>query len=167
MLKGQCHEIFCFWFFSWISFPQASDYTIGVVSKFLENSQRYSQLKICHRCQRHRWQMEKTFKQKNFNNFVWKWCKNLPPVSRTGGKFATGVVDTGGAPWLANISANFRKNLKRSKWNSLGWGGKWIMEKTRIKKSRDTVPLNNDICYLNAPDPQKRGNTLVFSGNNL
>ncbi len=20
-LKGQCHEIFCFWFFSWISFP--------------------------------------------------------------------------------------------------------------------------------------------------
>jgi hypothetical protein len=29
-------------------------------------------------------------------------------------KFATGVVDTGGAPLLANISANFRKNLKRS-----------------------------------------------------
>jgi hypothetical protein len=23
------------------------------------------------------------------------------------------VVDTGGAPWAANISANFRKNLKR------------------------------------------------------
>ncbi len=22
-LKGQCHEIFCFWFFSWISFPPA------------------------------------------------------------------------------------------------------------------------------------------------
>ena len=39
---------------------------------------------------------------------------NLPPVSTTQGKmvakFATGVVDTGGAPWLANISANFRKN---------------------------------------------------------
>ncbi len=32
----------------------------------------------------------------------------------TGGKFATGVVDTGGAPWLANISANFRKNSKLS-----------------------------------------------------
>ncbi len=40
----------------------------------------------------------------------------------TGGKFATGVVDTGGAPYLANISANFRKNSKRSKWNTLGWG---------------------------------------------
>ncbi len=35
-------------------------------------------------------------------------------VVDTGGKFATGVVDTGGAPLLANISANFRKKLKRS-----------------------------------------------------
>jgi hypothetical protein len=43
---------------------------------------------------------------------------NLPPVSTTQGKmvakFATGVVDTGGAPWLTNISANFRKKSKRS-----------------------------------------------------
>jgi hypothetical protein len=53
----------------------------------------------------------------------------LPPVSTTqaklvakfaagvvdtGGKFATGVFDTGGAPLFANISANFRKNSKRS-----------------------------------------------------
>ncbi len=107
-LKGQCHEIFCFWFFSWISFPQASDYTLRAVSNFFENSRRYSQLKVCHRCQRHRWQMEKTFKQKNFNNFVWTplgsrvniyinfclqvhfkvsaaWycCHYLPPVSTT------------------------------------------------------------------------------------
>ncbi len=35
-------------------------------------------------------------------------------VVDTGGKFATGVVDTGGAPLLANISANCRKNSKRS-----------------------------------------------------
>jgi hypothetical protein len=28
-LKGQCHEIFCFWFFSWISFPRAPDDTIS------------------------------------------------------------------------------------------------------------------------------------------
>jgi hypothetical protein len=46
-------------------------------------------------------------------------------VADTGGKFATGVadtdgnfassvIDTGGAPLLANISANFRKNLKCS-----------------------------------------------------
>ncbi len=125
-LKGQCHEIFCFWFFSWISFPQASDYTIRVVSNFFENSRRYPQLKVCHRCQRHRWQMEKTCKQKNFINFVWiplgsrvniyinfclqvhfkvsaAWycCQYLPPVSttpvaETGGKFAAGIVNTGG-----------------------------------------------------------------------
>jgi hypothetical protein len=81
---------------------------------------------------------------------------NLPPVSTTlakmvekfansvadtGGKFSTGVVDTGDAPWLANISANFRKNLKWSKGNTLGLGGNWFMKKTRSKKSRDTVPL--------------------------
>jgi hypothetical protein len=44
--------------------------------------------------------------------------ENLPPVSTTleklVAKFAAGVVDTGGAPLLANISANFRKSLKRS-----------------------------------------------------
>jgi hypothetical protein len=41
---------------------------------------------------------------------------SLPPVSTTQAelvaKFAAGVVETGGAPWRANISANFRKNLK-------------------------------------------------------
>ncbi len=172
-LKGQCHEIFCFWFFSWISFPPAPENSIKTISNFLENSRRYSQLKVCHQCQRHRWQMEKIFSQKNFNNFVWSpldcrgniyinfclqvhfqvsaawYCShylppvsliNLPPVSLTpwqtchrcqqhkgnwwqkfaagfvdiGGKFATGVVDTSGAPCLANISANFRKNSKGS-----------------------------------------------------
>jgi hypothetical protein len=124
-LKGQCHKIFCFCFFSWISFPQASDYNIRAVLNFFENSRRYSQLKVCHRCQRHRWQMAKTFKQKNFNNFVWTplgcrvniyinfclqvhfklsaaWycCHYLPPVSTTLAKmvekFATCVADTGG-----------------------------------------------------------------------
>ncbi len=70
-LKGQCHEIFASGFFSWGSFPQTSDYSIRTVLNFFENSRRYSQLKVCHRCQRHRWQMKKTFQQKNFNNFVW------------------------------------------------------------------------------------------------
>jgi hypothetical protein len=49
-----------------------------------------------------------------------------------------GVIDTGDAPWLANISANLRNNLKRILW---GWGI-LIHGKTRSKKSRDTVPLN-------------------------
>jgi hypothetical protein len=43
---------------------------------------------------------------------------NLPPVptmlSKLVAQFAAGVVDTGGAPSLANIYANFQKNLKRS-----------------------------------------------------
>ncbi len=111
-LKGQCHEIFCFWFFSWISFPPAPE----TVSNLFENSRRY-----CHRCLWHRWQMEKIFNQKN--NFIWSplgsrgniyinfclqvhfqvsaawYCSNyLPPVSTTQGKlvakFASGVVDT-------------------------------------------------------------------------
>ncbi len=33
-LKGQCHEIFDFWLFSWISFPQVLEYTIRAVSNF-------------------------------------------------------------------------------------------------------------------------------------
>jgi hypothetical protein len=162
-LKGTVSRDFDFWFFSWISFPQASEYTFTAISNFFENSRRYSRVKMHHRCQRHRWQMEKIFKQKNFNNLIWVplgskvnifinyclqvhfkvsaawYCPHyLPPVSTaqaevvakfatgvvdTGGKFAagvvdtgsnfaTGVVDTGGAPWLANISANFRKNSK-------------------------------------------------------
>ncbi len=121
-LKGQCHEIFDFWFFSWISFPQKYEYTFPAI---LNCSRRYSRLKVHHRCQRHRWQMEKIFKQKNFNNLVWAplgsrvniyihfclqvhfkvstawYCPNyLPPVSTAQGKlvakFAAGVVDTGG-----------------------------------------------------------------------
>jgi hypothetical protein len=66
-------------------------------------------------------------------------------VVDTGSKLATGVVDTGGAPWLSNISKNFRKNLKWSKWNTLGLGGNWFMKKTRSKKSRDTVPLSHTL----------------------
>ncbi len=145
--KGTVSRDFRLLVFSWISFPQAPEYTIVAISNFLENSRRYSRLQV-----HHQWQMEKTFKQKNFNKLVWTplgsrvniyinfclqvhfkvsaaWycCHYLPPVSTTqaelvaifaagvvdtGGNFATGVVDTGGAPWLANISANFRKNSR-------------------------------------------------------
>jgi hypothetical protein len=47
-LKGQCHEIFDFRFFSLISFPQSPEDTMRAVSNFFENSGRYSQLKVCH-----------------------------------------------------------------------------------------------------------------------
>ncbi len=45
-LKGQCHEICCFWFFSLISFSPAPEYSIKTVSNFFENLPRYSQLKV-------------------------------------------------------------------------------------------------------------------------
>jgi hypothetical protein len=49
------------------------------------------------------------------------------------GKFDAGVVGTGHAPWPANISANFRKKLKQSLWDTLGLGGNWSWKKTRSK----------------------------------
>ncbi len=49
-LNGQCHEIFCFRFFSWITFPQAPYNNIRIISNFFENLQRYSQVKVHHRC---------------------------------------------------------------------------------------------------------------------
>jgi hypothetical protein len=39
-------------------------------------------------------------------------AKFAASVVNSGGKFPTGVVDTSGAPSLANISANVQKNLK-------------------------------------------------------
>ncbi len=63
-LKGQYHEIFDFWFFSWISFPQAPEYTITAILNFFENSRRYSRLMMHHRCCWHRWQMEKSSSRK-------------------------------------------------------------------------------------------------------
>jgi hypothetical protein len=70
-LKGQCREIFNCWFFSWISFPQAPEYTIRAVSNFFEHSLRYLQHKVHHQCHWHQWQKEKIFNHKSFNYFVW------------------------------------------------------------------------------------------------
>ncbi len=50
-------------------------------------------------------------------------------VVDTGGKFAIGVDDTGGAPWLANISANFWKNMKWPSCYFQGLGRRWFMKK--------------------------------------
>ncbi len=87
-LKGQCHEIFCFWFFLWISFPPAPEYPIRTVSNFFENSRRYSQVKVHHRCQRHRWQIR--------HRCQWHRWQIAAGINDTGGKFATGINDTGG-----------------------------------------------------------------------
>ncbi len=85
--KGQCHEIFCFLFFSWISFTPTPEYHIRTVLIFFENSRRYSQAKvhhryqrhrrhICHRYQRHRWQI-----LPSFSLVLLIPVANLPPVS--------------------------------------------------------------------------------------
>ncbi len=59
---GQCHEIFCFRFFSWIIFPQAPEMDVRVISKFFANLQRYLQVKV--RYQQHRWQIWHRRKEK-------------------------------------------------------------------------------------------------------
>ena len=75
-LKGQCHEIFDFWFFSSISFPQAYEYTSTAISNFFENSRIYLRLKVHH--------------QPDIVQII------SHGVNDTDGKFAAGVVDTGG-----------------------------------------------------------------------
>ncbi len=87
-LKGQCHEIFCFRFFSWITFPQAPENNIRIVSNFFANSRRYSLVKVHHRCQRHRWQICRRCR--------WHRWQIAAGINDTGGKFATGINDTGG-----------------------------------------------------------------------
>ncbi len=91
---------------------------------------------------------------------------NLPPVSTTlakmvekfatgvadtGGKFATGVVDTGGnfAAGVVDTGgkfANFRKNSKRSKWNTLELGGNWFMKKNQKQKISWHCPFKSSSC---------------------
>ncbi len=156
-LKGQCHEIFDFRF-SWISFTKHLSITLGIFQFFFENSWKYSQLKVHHRCRWHWWQMLKIFNLKSFNYFVWtpfgskvnilinfflqlhfNWhCSHyLSPVSTTPavpvGKFTAGVIDTGGAPWFANFSTSFRKNLKSSLCYFQWLWGRWFIKKPEAK----------------------------------
>ncbi len=84
ILKGECHKIFCFWFSSWISFPPAPEYPIRTVSNFFENSRRYSQVKVHHRYQRHRWQIChrcQRHRRQNCRRYQRHRRQILPPVS--------------------------------------------------------------------------------------
>ncbi len=61
--KGHCHEIFfstSSFFLESVSLKPLSICIIRTVKFFFSNSQRYSQLKVHHRCCWHRWQMEKS-----------------------------------------------------------------------------------------------------------
>ncbi len=74
-LKGQCHEIFCFWFFSWISFPKPLIIPLGPFQIFKKIRGDICSSRLPPVSFWHRWHTG---------------------VNDTGGKFATGVVDTGG-----------------------------------------------------------------------
>ncbi len=122
LIKGTVSRDFLLLVFSWINFPQASDYTIRAVLNFFENSRRYSQLKVCHRCQRHRWQIEKIFNQKNFYNFFWS------PLGSRG-----------------NIYINFCLQVHfqvSAAWYCSNYLPPVSTKKTWSKKSRDTIPLS-------------------------
>ncbi len=100
------------------------------------------------------------------DNLKRTWKKNiymltlLPKVSKRNHKkfsdwrffpVATGVNDTGGKPWAVNISANFRKNLKRPSWYNQGLGGNWFMKKPEEKKISwycPFKPLNLNTEYV-------------------
>ncbi len=87
-LKEQCHEIFCFRFLSLITFPRASENNTRVISNFFKNSQRYSQVKVHHRCQQHRWQICHRCQ-------LQRW-QIAAGINNTGSKFATVINDTSG-----------------------------------------------------------------------
>ncbi len=143
ILKGQCHEIFCFWLFYESVSPQPQSIPLRPFRIFFQNSRRYSQLKVDHLCRWHRWQMKKIFNQKNFNNFVgtplnsrvniyinlclqvhfkvssaWLISLFATGVVDTGGKFAAWIVDTGGkfATGLNNTTETGGKICRRCRW---------------------------------------------------
>ncbi len=53
-LKGQCHKIFCLWFFHESVSPQPKSIPLGPFQIFLKIRGRYSQVKVLHRYQGHR-----------------------------------------------------------------------------------------------------------------
>jgi hypothetical protein len=56
-VKGTVSQDFLLQVFSLITFPKAPDNNIRINSNFFGNSRRYSQVKVHHQCQRHRWQI--------------------------------------------------------------------------------------------------------------
>jgi hypothetical protein len=88
--------------------------------------------------------------------------KFASPVADTGEKFATGVTDTGAAPWLANISANFRKILNDPNVIFRVWG-KMFQEKHLKKKISWHYPFNLPL-YQGTHSLQCGGNLGAFLG---
>ncbi len=79
-LKGQCHEIFAFKFFLWISFPQAPEYTNSQNSKWKDDSWK----KIWAKISWHRPLKEVS---------CWPGGKGFAPILRVGEHWADKVID--------------------------------------------------------------------------
>jgi hypothetical protein len=124
-----------FFFFKFILSCQQSDNCSHCLPRC-----RLHQWQICRRCRWYRWQF-------------------ATGVADTGGKFATGInnlppVSTTLAKLVAKFAARvicrcceylreFSKKFETVLTGYSGAGGKLIHEKTRSKKSRDTVPLRS------------------------
>ncbi len=147
-VSGQCHEIFDFRFFFMNQFPPGPwVYQKGRFKFF--------------------WKFAEIFAAQGTPPVSLTPVANLPPVSTTlaklmaifaagvvdtddnfavgvvdiSGKFAIGVIDTGAAPWLANISENFRKKIEMVLMGYLWAGGKLIHEKKTEAKNLVTLSL--------------------------
>jgi hypothetical protein len=70
-LKGQCHEIFFFWFSSRISFPQALIIPLGPFRIFSKIREDIRSSRFAAGVVDTGGQMEKIFNQKNFYDFLW------------------------------------------------------------------------------------------------
>ncbi len=86
MLKGQCHEIFCYKIFFMNHLPPST----RVISNFFENSRRYSQVKVHRRYQQHRRQIylyanstTQRWPKEIMKTFLIEVFFHLPPVSMT------------------------------------------------------------------------------------
>ncbi len=132
--RWQMEKIFnqknCHYFF-WTHLGSRFSTQIHFLFKFILSCQQSDTVPIvCHRCCSLRWQ--------SWLRCCWYWWQvatgvivtggNLPPVLLALGKFATCINNTSetdskicrrcrwysGAPWLANIFANFQTNSKQS-----------------------------------------------------
>ncbi len=124
-LKGQCHEIVCFRFFSWILFFQAPEIRLRSFQICSKNSgQRYSEIKV-HHC--YQWHWRKFAARVNFatgiNNTVGKLgevggSQNLSHLWQADMKFANSHISeicrfAFALCWRVCGFANFKKTFGR------------------------------------------------------
>jgi hypothetical protein len=133
-LKGQCHEIFCFWFFSLISFP----------------GHRWQ---ICHRCKRQTMRLISGWGYLTLNLKAKIYIYVNSTIQRCSNKIIKifliedfFICQRCQRHAVVNLELRISQQLKEKIRNGpngilWGWGEIDSLKKTRSKKSRDTVPL--------------------------